>query len=124
MRYPIAQVETLLKTTQDPTEKSSDIPVPATVSSGHGDTAGRTMFQNSSNDLDFTMGDQDAVPDILTSSDPFNAGASQTNLGSLDPVDQLGFGADETFSWELIAQGLEEPLPSQEVIDQLCVGCM
>jgi hypothetical protein len=27
------------------------------------------------------------------------------------------------FSWEMIGLGLEEPLPSQDVIDELCVSC-
>ena len=70
------------------------------------------------------MGDQDAIPDLLTSSDPFNAEASQPNLGTFDAQDQFGLGADDPFTWELIGQGLEEPLPSLEVIDELCVGCI
>jgi len=82
------------------------------------------VFQNSSNDLDFAMGDQDAIPDILNPSDPFNAAASQSNLGAMYPQDPLGFGVDDQFTWELIGQGFEEPLPSQEVIDELCVRCM
>lgn len=82
------------------------------------------MLQNSSIDLDFTMGDQDAIADILDSSNPFNAAASQSNLETMYPQDQFGLGADDQFSWELIGQGLEEPLPSQEVINELCVRCM
>ena len=118
-----AQVETLLKT-QDPTEQPSDTPAPVRVNFGQGTTAGRTVFPNSGNDLDFTMDDRDAIPDVVTPSDPFNVTASQSNLGRLDPQDALEFGADDVFSWELIGQGLEEPLPSQEVIDELFVGCM
>lgn len=82
------------------------------------------MLQNGSNDLDFTMGDQDAIANILDSSNPFNPAGSQSNLGAMYPQDQFGFGADDQFSWELIGQGLEEPLPYQEVIDELCVRCM
>lgn len=36
-------------------------------------------------------------------------------------MDNLGLGADETFSWELLSLGLEEPLPSQDLINDMCV---
>jgi len=68
------------------------------------------------------MGDQDAVPDILNPSDPFSAAATQPPLTTMNPHDHLAFGDDEVFTWELIGQGLDEPLPCQEVIDELCVG--
>lgn len=34
-------------------------------------------------------------------------------------MDNLGMMADDNFSWELISLGLEEPLPSKEVIDDM-----
>lgn len=37
-------------------------------------------------------------------------------------MDNLGLAADEAFSWELISLGLEEPLPSQEVINDMQVS--
>lgn len=115
----VAQVETLLKT-QDPADQTPGNPASSRTGSRQNTTAGNTGFQNSSNDLDFIMGDQDAIPDILDTSDPFNAAASQPNLGAMYPEqDQFGFGAEDPFTWELIGQGLEEPLPTQEVIDEL-----
>jgi hypothetical protein len=36
-------------------------------------------------------------------------------------MDNTIFATDEAFSWELISLGLEEPLPSQDIIDDLCV---
>ena len=30
-------------------------------------------------------------------------------------------GLNNEFSWEMISLGLEEPLPAQDVIDELCV---
>lgn len=46
-----------------------------------------------------------------------------TNNGVSDPqidsmMNSLGL-ASEPFSWELISLGLEEPLPCQEIIDEL-----
>ena len=69
------------------------------------------------------MSDQDAVPNILSPGDPFIAVSSQPALAGIYPQDQTGLGGDDPFSWELIGQGLEEPLPRQEVIDELCVRC-
>jgi hypothetical protein len=34
-------------------------------------------------------------------------------------IDHLGLETDVNFSWELISLGLEEPLPSQEIIDEM-----
>lgn len=36
-------------------------------------------------------------------------------------MDSIGFGTDQAFNWELISLGLEEPLPNQDVIDEMCV---
>lgn len=123
-RYLVAQVETLLTKTQEPADHTSENLAADRVSSGQATTAGTTVFQNSRNDVDFAMGDQVPIPDILNPSDPFNAATSQSNLGGMYPQDPLGFGVDDQFTWELIGQGFEEPLPSQEVIDELCVRCM
>jgi len=38
------------------------------------------------------------------------------SLGSMIP--DIGLGADD-FSWEMIGLGLEEPLPSQDIIDDM-----
>jgi len=50
------------------------------------------------------------------------------NDGSQAPMEDLNFPAnmnlglgidDNTFSWEMIGLGLEEPLPAQDTIDEL-----
>ncbi len=68
------------------------------------------------------MGDSDPVPDLLSLSNPFDAAASQPLGAPMWPENQLGLGGDDSFPWEMIGQGLEEPLPCQEVIDELCVS--
>ena len=68
------------------------------------------------------MSDQDAVPDMLNSSNPFSAVPSQPFEAAMYPNSQLGLGGDDPFTWEMIGLGLDEPLPCQEVIDELCVG--
>jgi hypothetical protein len=39
------------------------------------------------------------------------------SLGSMIP--EIGLGVSDDFSWEMIGLGLEEPLPSQDVIDDM-----
>lgn len=48
------------------------------------------------------------------------------STGVIDPqvdsmMDNLGLATHDTFAWELISLGLEEPLPSQEIINDMCV---
>ena len=50
----------------------------------------------------------------------------RTNNPLTDPqlgpiVDTLGMVPEEEFSWELISLGLEEPLPSQDFINEMYV---
>lgn len=45
-----------------------------------------------------------------------NSGVSDSQIDSM--MNSLGL-ASEPFSWELISLGLEEPLPSQEIIDEM-----
>ena len=41
--------------------------------------------------------------------------------GTSDFAPSMSFGLDDNFSWEMIGLGLEEPLPTQEAIDELYV---
>lgn len=98
------QVETLLKN-NEPLEASQR------GSSGFGDPLQQTnSFQN--------------VPSISlpgAEDGMLNAasfGASQMNMMP-DPT--LGLGTAEDFSWEMIGLDLDEPLPLQEVIDEMWV---
>lgn len=52
---------------------------------------------------------------LLSAANNFAASPS-TNV-----VPDIDFNIDENFSWEMIGLGLEEPLPTQEAIDELWV---
>ncbi|KAK2755908.1 hypothetical protein FQN54_005704 [Arachnomyces sp. PD_36] len=105
----LAQVETLLKT-QEPSRPakapSPEAPPPNDPQDPNGPFHGvpdLPMFPDGMEDVT-----------SLPLDNPF--GDSQQTMPSLtDP--SLGFGGD--FSWEMIGLGLEEPLPSQDVIDEL-----
>lgn len=114
------QVETLLKT-QDPAVSAAEA-VP-------------TSFGSSSNVSGVGAG---AVPN-----GDFNVPNPSINIGGVNadrwgfngdspqpPLDNMGFTTDmnmgmnldgSTFTWEMIGLGLEEPLPPQDTIDELCV---
>jgi len=54
----------------------------------------------------------------------FNGESPQPPMDNLSfPADMnMGMGIDDnTFTWEMIGLGLEEPLPPQETIDELYV---
>jgi hypothetical protein len=36
-------------------------------------------------------------------------------------MNDFGIGATDDFSWDMIGLGLEEPLPSQDIIDDMYV---
>jgi hypothetical protein len=44
-------------------------------------------------------------------------GFSDPSLGNL--MNDFGMGATDEFSWDMIGLGLEEPLPSQDIIDDM-----
>ena len=100
-----AQVETLLKT-KDPSDD-------ATGSSNAMPSMSSTKFSD--------------VPSMTLPSEPAEgiqqllATTGATNPHMDNMMDNLGSTADETFSWELISLGLEEPLPSQEIINDMYV---
>jgi hypothetical protein len=45
------------------------------------------------------------------------SGFPDPSLGNL--MDDFGMGATDEFSWDMIGLGLEEPLPNQEIIDDM-----
>ena len=67
-------------------------------------------------DVNVTMGSAESIPQIIRSRamTPQERFPVMQNSGSLDPS-----LAGEPFSWEMIGLGLEEPLPQQEVINEL-----
>ena len=53
---------------------------------------------------------------------PMNGLLNTGNFEASPPaniVPDIDLAIDENFSWEMIGLGLEEPLPSQEAIDEL-----
>jgi len=111
MRRPVAnvgrcaeQVETLLKNNEpvEPSRSSSAFPDPLQRS---------TSFQN--------------IPSIsLSESDngmrQFSAASFDAGqMGNMMTDPGLGMGTDEDFSWEMIGLDLDEPLPLQDVIDEM-----
>lgn len=67
------------------------------------------------------MPDMSMFSDNIPNSMPSLAGTfGQTQSGSTGLAgENMGFNGD--FSWEMISLGLEEPLPAQDVIDELYV---
>lgn len=71
-------------------------------------------------DTTYSMGEGTLRP--ITSNDPFTIPV--TGVGSnLSPdllsMPDIGLGMGDNYSWEMIGLGLEEPMPTQEAIDEL-----
>lgn len=43
-------------------------------------------------------------------------------MNTSDFAPDMSFGLDDNFNWEMIGLGLEEPMPTQEAIDELFVA--
>ena len=74
------------------------------------------------------LGNGAAFPMPETSMDPLSTSESYTMVGgSFVPdlsqdmlhVSEPGLDLDDSFSWEMIGLGLEEPMPTQEAIEEL-----
>jgi hypothetical protein len=140
----IEQVETLLKTqdppqSQQPAPKAktakpqslpqsrpqsfptpSPRPTPTPISMGLGtepiaSLADFSLPTSTSNANDFSL------PSITPNSNDYINDFSANNLAFQDTTMADEF-AGESFPWEMIGLGLEEPLPAQEVIDDLYVA--
>jgi hypothetical protein len=112
----VEQVETLLKT-QDPAA-----PTPEVTPTSFGSSTGIGLGSIPAGDFNITN------PSIT-----INTGVNADRWGfqgesPQPPMDNLAFTADmnmsmglddNTFTWEMIGLGLEEPLPPQETIDEL-----
>lgn len=97
--FCIEQVENMLGT-QAPAEGAqnsmTDIPQPG------------PFTQSNNVPLTNAPGEPLSIPDF---SDP--------SVGNL--MNDFGIGATDDFSWDMIGLGLEEPLPSQDIIDDMYV---
>ena len=79
--------------------------------------------------VDFNISAMDAPgantrQDTFSSQSPFSAANSNPlpeviNNSNNDFAPDMSFGLDDNFSWEMIGLGLEEPLPTQEAMDEL-----
>lgn len=113
------QVETLLKT-QDPPPPVPDI---TTTSFGTGSSG-----VSSANHVSIPANDYSSSnPAIPINGDRWGFNGDSPQPG-LDPMAfsadlNMGMGLDDnTFTWEMIGLGLEEPLPPQDTIDDLYVA--
>ncbi|CAK4032090.1 transcriptional regulatory [Lecanosticta acicola] len=104
----LAQVETMLKTQDDGT--------PNKRAKGH-DTQNQAQSQASVQASNGLQEFEDLMPQLQQSTDfstdPGMLGTSGALGGDLDNA------AEEPFPWEMIGLGLDEPLPAQEVINEL-----
>lgn len=103
MRWPIAQVETQLKTkdTASPpaVEPNTLTTYTAQDSSSYPSFDPRVMSIDMSAPMDGLLSNfEDSAPNIIP---------------------DIDLAIDENFSWEMIGLGLEEPLPCQEAVDEL-----
>jgi hypothetical protein len=98
----IAQVETLLKT-HDPSDTNESA---NSMSSAQLPTFPDVPVMTLPNEP------AECIPRLV-----HNAGGPDPQMDSM--MDSLGLAADETFSWELISLGLDEPLPTREAIDDM-----
>ena len=75
----------------------------------------RPGFQLNDLDMGLAMGDQDMMSGFL------DAANDQTKPGipNIITSGEMNFGLGEGLSWEMIGLGLEEPLPPQDMIDEL-----
>jgi hypothetical protein len=97
-----AQVETLLKTQDhsDPVQASN--PMQGMTSTNFSDIQGMTLLSEPA----------DGLRQAISSND-----MTDPHMDSM--MDNLGLVTDQTFSWELISLGLEEPLPTQDIINDM-----
>ena len=122
MPYP-AQVEAQVKD-KDPKKSKPSSRKPAPVTSKQPDFPQTIPEANESmdirNDTTYSMGEGTLNP--IESNDPFTVPAT-TMAPDMNPdllnIPDIGLELDESFSWEMIGLGLEEPMPMQEAIDDL-----
>lgn len=105
LRHP-AQVETLLKN-QEPENSWNETSRNALPNTSMPPTASNPL-SGVGDILNFVTGSTTHMPDAMRQPQGSQNGASTTNSNF-----------DHESSWEVISLGLEEPLPTQDVIDEL-----
>lgn len=112
----LKQVETLLKT-QDPALPTPDV-TPTSYAPAQASSSGASLSAIPANDFNLSN------PAIGLNADRWGFNGESPQPG-LDPMAfstdlNMGMGIDDnTFTWEMIGLGLEEPLPPQDTIDDL-----
>lgn len=109
MLGPAAQVETQLKkdSGSPPTAPPTVTPpIPANTTQR---STSYTAYDSSTMNVDIAM----PVDGLLSTTNNFTASPS------VNIVPDIDFAIDENFSWEMIGLGLEEPLPTQDAVDEL-----
>ena len=76
-------------------------------------------FQLNDLDLGLTMGDQDLMNEFLEASNPHQSLPRNQSVSGGSLADDIVLTNEEPFSWEMISLGLEEPLPPQDMIDDM-----
>lgn len=70
------------------------------------------------NDIDMGMG-SDMISAFFGATPEHSSLASKQMMPDMLPINDAGAGFGESLSWEMIGLGLEEPLPPQDMIDDL-----
>ena len=108
----LAQVETLLKTQDDP-------PAPKNKSSANGSASGMVPEYH---DINIGNSNVNMLPHMERSANqhtgPSQAAYPHTMLGNANGKGN-GVATEEPFPWEMIGLGLDEPLPNQDVVNEL-----
>jgi hypothetical protein len=116
MRVITEQVETLLKS-QDPADSTPKSATDAAQSSFSAASLAPATLRHNSNNTSPSMGNNLEMPSLIP------APGDMSSMGN----DNFAFGdsmatdppMSESFPWEMIGLGLEEPLPPQDTIDDL-----
>jgi hypothetical protein len=116
----IEQVETLLKT-QDPAVTTAEV-TPTSFTAGQSGVSGIGLGSVPAGDFNVANPSIGIVDGVNTERWGFNGESPQPPLNDLGFTADMNMGMgidDNTFTWEMIGLGLEEPLPPQETIDEL-----
>jgi len=114
----LKQVETLLKT-QDPVPPTPEIP--QSFSNGSGNVSGIGLRPVPASDFNISNPTINLGSGADADRWAFNGESPQPPIDMAFTADMnMGMGLDDnTFTWEMIGLGLEEPLPPQDTIDEL-----
>lgn len=78
-----------------------------------------TDFQLNNLDMGMGIGDHDIMADFLGTGSERLQPSTHHSIPNVIPEGNLSLSPEESFSWEMIGLGLDEPLPPQGMIDEL-----